>query len=909
MSSSPQSTAEVLDEIERLEQSITRTLQEIDQSFSDCQIIVSSKILPQIDRYAESSREVWEHARRWLSFFEAASMPSIPTAGRRAQEVREARMRQQAAMDSSQEQANSTTPDYSVLSREGAHYDEGDDSTNRRRIDSINLSSPRFSPDFLNSPLGSIPSTPTPLPKDRSLLCQQVEANITPPAAIRWPDIQDQANEEAPLKTTNAQTTPDRPRYQFNTNDTDPGSTTPTITFKDRPISMPHTTQSDPVPPKSPAGTSHRPQQSPRPPRDNQSEGFVEFDIEEDYQDVITPPSTLHFSVPEAKLPTTPRSIVAKSLVDRIRMRDGLVIPQPIFISDDEEDEAIMRKYMGNTADESAIGGSKKRSRDGDMLDQENAVEGSSRGWASLSDHQRNKERLLKSPRKMVSVQDFFSTPFNVQGPDNSTRPQKGQGTEGEDSQSPSRQLISQIQSQTDPAQEEHEDPLLAALVTPPDIRKSMMEYKARESLKPQQPATTLTTGVTSKSLLSKVSAPFMSIPTSARSTTEVSSRVSVTSAASTTPLAASESHLTSTPIGTAGADSSTARNPRTDIDSIFMKSFNTGFASSSNRRQTMATPVDHSRNLFRSSILGSGQGQSGRKSIGAGFNQATTPTLFDSPRSAGSTNSGLGLSKHSILRRPMYPTSPSPASRAAASAIASAAATSSVNMSQATGHQGIANSNQTTNMGDFIFGAGRSRAGTHILSTPVVSTASMLTRMHDTPSTTATHPDSDFSSRGFLTPFANRNPPPAPKLGYHSDTIMTQSSLGLNHDGFGGFESEDQTRMTAASNGSSGISSMGLAGAVSQRKVVSTTESSEQIGSRLPAPVHRRIGEGGDFGDDESEDDDDEDITENIMRSPCPPGRTFYGSRTDLKVVAQATASARSNAGSSSGSSLFRRQ
>ncbi|KAF9582119.1 DASH complex subunit ask1 [Lunasporangiospora selenospora] len=75
------STANVLDEIERLEQSITRALQEIDQSFSDCHSIVSSKILPQIDRYAESSREVWEHARLWLNFFEAASSTSTSQNG------------------------------------------------------------------------------------------------------------------------------------------------------------------------------------------------------------------------------------------------------------------------------------------------------------------------------------------------------------------------------------------------------------------------------------------------------------------------------------------------------------------------------------------------------------------------------------------------------------------------------------------------------------------------------------------------------------------------------------------------------------------------------------------------------------------------------------------------------------
>ncbi|KAG0312001.1 hypothetical protein BG000_006448, partial [Podila horticola] len=53
----PQTASEVLDEIERLEQGITRTLQEIDQKFSTCQTIVTSKILPSIDLYGEASRD------------------------------------------------------------------------------------------------------------------------------------------------------------------------------------------------------------------------------------------------------------------------------------------------------------------------------------------------------------------------------------------------------------------------------------------------------------------------------------------------------------------------------------------------------------------------------------------------------------------------------------------------------------------------------------------------------------------------------------------------------------------------------------------------------------------------------------------------------------------------------------
>lgn len=63
-------------------------------------------------------------------------------------------------------------------------------------------------------------------------------------------------------------------------------------------------------------------------------------------------------------------------------------------------------------------------------------------------------------------------------------------------------------------------------------------------------------------------------------------------------------------------------------------------------------------------------------------------------------------------------------------------------------------------------------------------------------------------------------------------------------------------------------------------------------------------------FGD---VDEDDEDVTEHIMRSPCPPGNSFFGSRTDLRTVALAQVSARMSSdpgalGRSAGPSLFKR-
>ncbi|KAG0015353.1 DASH complex subunit ask1 [Entomortierella chlamydospora] len=805
MASSLRSTADVLDEIERLEQSITRTLQEIDQSFSDCQIIVSSKILPQIDRYAETSQGVWEHARLWLNFFEAASTTAAPTVGPRAQAVRDARNRQQTEMKLGNTQSEPTTPEYAGLSvpRSPGYDNLEDNSTNRQRID---LSSSRLSLDFLgSSPLGSMPSTPTPGRGGRKI--SQYLGDIAPPAAINWPDLQ---------SGDNAHSTPTRQPYKFNTTAAEKESTTLSVTPKDRPQSIPTYTQ--PNPPHTPLGNRRQSHQGTSHPRRSQDGGFVEIDLEGDHQDVITPPSTLHFSIPESKLATTPRSVVAKSRIDTIHMKDGLVIPQPIFVNDDDDDALIADKYVGGSISGSGIGGSKKRSREGDLHDpEEDDPNSQPNGWASLTDQQRNIERLLKSPRKMASVQDFFA-PSQTQAaaaPSSSSSSSKSASDTGKkqqreeskdtngDGQSPSRDLISQIEAQADQTEE---DPLIAALATPPETRKAIMDRKARDSLLPQLHATSSTiSSSSSSSLLSKVSAPIFSMPGLARS---ISGTTPNTTAVSTTSV--QESLLTTVPTGTNGADSSVARSTSSTIGATFMESFNSAFAATSNRRQTMATPIARS-NIFSSASLG----QYSRNSIGPGYRPNLTSAPFGSPRSAGSTNSRLSL-LGSTRHHPVEPTS---AGKVAASIIASAAAATSSSSNSRTSSQanelnGSTRQASQSGLDKFTFGAGSNTIATGILSTPVVSTTSMLAQGQDYPSTSSSTGsagqvsnarDSDFPSGGFLTPFTNRNPPPAPRLGYHSDTIMTQSSLGLNHDGFG-FDSEDRTRMTMASN-SSGIS------------------------------------------------------------------------------------------------------
>ncbi|RDA91676.1 hypothetical protein CP533_0064 [Ophiocordyceps camponoti-saundersi (nom. inval.)] len=66
-----------MEELERLEQSITLTLQEIDHNFSKAHRIVTTSILPVVEQYGEHSRAVWEASKFWKQFFEASANVSL----------------------------------------------------------------------------------------------------------------------------------------------------------------------------------------------------------------------------------------------------------------------------------------------------------------------------------------------------------------------------------------------------------------------------------------------------------------------------------------------------------------------------------------------------------------------------------------------------------------------------------------------------------------------------------------------------------------------------------------------------------------------------------------------------------------------------------------------------------------
>uniref|UniRef100_A0A060T1D8 DASH complex subunit ASK1 n=1 Tax=Blastobotrys adeninivorans TaxID=409370 RepID=A0A060T1D8_BLAAD len=63
----------IISELAETEQSITLTLQKIDQNFARANKLVGEHVLPAIEKYAAQSREVWGGAKFWKQFLEASA--------------------------------------------------------------------------------------------------------------------------------------------------------------------------------------------------------------------------------------------------------------------------------------------------------------------------------------------------------------------------------------------------------------------------------------------------------------------------------------------------------------------------------------------------------------------------------------------------------------------------------------------------------------------------------------------------------------------------------------------------------------------------------------------------------------------------------------------------------------------
>ncbi|CAJ2514258.1 Uu.00g023770.m01.CDS01 [Anthostomella pinea] len=110
------------EELEKLEQSITLTLQEIDHNFSKAHRIVTSSILPLVEQYGEHSKNVWEASKFWKQFFEASANVSLSGYEDLAGDDNETTRAEETALDESTSDYNNTTQGDTTVEQSGYEH-------------------------------------------------------------------------------------------------------------------------------------------------------------------------------------------------------------------------------------------------------------------------------------------------------------------------------------------------------------------------------------------------------------------------------------------------------------------------------------------------------------------------------------------------------------------------------------------------------------------------------------------------------------------------------------------------------------------------------------------------------------------------------------------------------------------
>ncbi|KAI0185651.1 DASH complex subunit Ask1-domain-containing protein [Xylaria flabelliformis] len=110
------------EELERLEQSITLTLQEIDHNFSKAHRIVTTSVLPLVEQYGEHSKNVWEASKFWKQFFEASANVSLSGYEELAGEGDETATAEETTVDETRSDYDATQDDTAGESSEYHDY-------------------------------------------------------------------------------------------------------------------------------------------------------------------------------------------------------------------------------------------------------------------------------------------------------------------------------------------------------------------------------------------------------------------------------------------------------------------------------------------------------------------------------------------------------------------------------------------------------------------------------------------------------------------------------------------------------------------------------------------------------------------------------------------------------------------
>ncbi|CAG8453895.1 15015_t:CDS:1 [Acaulospora colombiana] len=322
------SVDELTARLEKLDQNITLTLQEIDNNFSTCQHVVTTKILPQISRFAEVSEDIWENSKLWWSFLESLDLSSSndSTSPVSMEYINSKKKLFEANSDSKTNKSSVNSVDLSKrrvipLKLEPQTAESIINSNKRKFVDDNNplisedsrtTSTPPTLPPFLNS-YNSVTSTPLPNPPQyahkamQSLNWENNISRTTASTSISLPTIPPSDNLK-PKPTTLIERVMQRQNFINKT----PMKPTKEVSETAKGTVTPRPGPAHPGFPSSATGT----------------------DSDFDFTD-FSPPVTIQFSMAPSKILKTPAKQAAKIIVDDLLSMMSPIPSTPISTNKD----------------------------------------------------------------------------------------------------------------------------------------------------------------------------------------------------------------------------------------------------------------------------------------------------------------------------------------------------------------------------------------------------------------------------------------------------------------------------------------------------------------------------------------------------------------------------------------------
>ncbi|KAF2017967.1 hypothetical protein BU24DRAFT_420998 [Aaosphaeria arxii CBS 175.79] len=367
MSMAPQRGLSLTEELEKLEQSITLTLQEIDHNFSRAHRIVTTNILPIVEQYGKHSEAVWEGSKFWKQFFEASANVSL--SGYEAPEEEGDMTAQESTQQSELYDETQDTVTGTTATPPRASSSQADALEDTSTLDSPSLelahSTPRAPPSQYEGGEPSFAQYPSPYEELKKSMGRSRSPSRDPKTPGKTHTLPNMGADSSPFVAPSTSR-----RYDADAWKQDPimhqmldktyrVMATPHSTYTKRTgmeTATPGTTRGatsrtlaafeDSSPPSSPAPQLRAdifssPLKAPRTPgisvqtpgKGKQAEPFsvtrtkgIIFDSDSEDEDDnmgFSPPKTMHFHIPQSRLLQTPAREASKRIVDDLLMTAG----------------------------------------------------------------------------------------------------------------------------------------------------------------------------------------------------------------------------------------------------------------------------------------------------------------------------------------------------------------------------------------------------------------------------------------------------------------------------------------------------------------------------------------------------------------------------------------------------------